>query len=65
MIQIILFKCRIYGDFFGKKGMADLESSLIGQPLREGAIKETLTTIDLRPYFGPIDPTVLINLLLA
>ena len=58
-------KCRIYGDFFGKKDIADLEQVLIGQPLRQEPLAELLRDIDLTPYFGLLDPTILINLLLS
>lgn len=58
-------KCRIYGDFFGKKDIADVENSLIGCPLKEAKLENRLSKIDLTAYFGPIDPTVFVNLLLA
>ncbi|MEY8370083.1 lipoate--protein ligase [Aerococcaceae bacterium 50-4] len=58
-------KCRIYGDFFGKKDVTDIENMLIGQPLREDALISVLKEVDLTPYFGPIDSAVLINLILA
>nr|WP_279097710.1 lipoate protein ligase C-terminal domain-containing protein [Aerococcus urinaeequi] len=58
-------ECRIYGDFFGKKDIADIENLLIGCPLREDAVASALNDIDLTPYFGSIDSTVLANLVLA
>lgn len=58
-------KCRIYGDFFGKKDIADIENLLIGCPLRVDAVASALNDIDLTPYFGSIDSTVLTNLVLA
>ena len=58
-------KCLIHGDFFGKEDVAEIANLLIGCTLREDAVASDLKEIDLTSYFGPLDPTVLINLILA
>lgn len=58
-------KCRIYGDFFEKKNVADIENLLVGCILREDAVASALKDIDMKPYFGPNNSTILTNLVLV
>lgn len=45
---------KIYGDFFGKKDVSDLEELLKNKPYRETYIKELLQDIDFNEYFAGI-----------
>ncbi|WP_158607401.1 lipoate protein ligase C-terminal domain-containing protein [Aerococcus agrisoli] len=46
--------CKIYGDFFGKAEIEDVETVLVGVALKKQALLEALNSIDLAPYFGPV-----------
>ncbi|WP_326612463.1 lipoate--protein ligase [Streptococcus pyogenes] len=46
--------CRIYGDFFGKADIAELEGHLIGTRMEKEDVLATLNAIDLAPYLGVI-----------
>lgn len=58
-------KCRIYGDFFARADISELEQQLEGSRLTEEAVSQALAKIDLTPYFGNIDTTEFIKLILA
>ncbi|HHU55124.1 MAG TPA: lipoate--protein ligase [Acholeplasmataceae bacterium] len=47
----IIKDCKIYGDFFGKENISDIEKSLIGVPFRENDLYEALNKIKLDDYF--------------
>lgn len=55
---------KIYGDFFGAADVAELEDHLRSTRYEESAIKERLTNIDLRRYFGAIEADAFVDLLL-
>ncbi len=44
----------IYGDFFGRKEIEELEQSLIGTPHREDSVARVLTDLDVSSYFGDV-----------
>lgn len=58
-------KCRIYGDFFARADIADVESALVGSRLTEESIVESLDGIDLSLYFGKMQAVDLITLILS
>jgi len=43
---------RIYGDFFGKGDIKDVETALVGTKLRHEELLEILNTLNLESYFG-------------
>ncbi|NLC44052.1 MAG: lipoate--protein ligase [Clostridiales bacterium] len=49
-----LQKLRIYGDFFGKKDVSDIEKLLIGKQFQEEAVRKELQQIDYEEYFTGI-----------
>lgn len=57
-------ECRIYGDFFAKGEISDVEEALTGSRLREDELKEALSTIDLDNYMKNIEEKELLNLIL-
>lgn len=46
---------QIYGDFFGKESVEQLNELLNGIPYNNTAIKKTLENIDITHYFGALD----------
>lgn len=57
-------KCRIYGDFFAKGNIKDIEDKLLGLPLTNEAIDQALSQVDLNQYFGPVDRARVIDVIL-
>lgn len=57
--------CRIYGDFFGKGDVAQVETALLGCRMEEEDILEVLTSLDLPHYFGQITAEDLTNLIFS
>ncbi|MBF0710041.1 MULTISPECIES: lipoate--protein ligase [unclassified Gemella] len=57
--------CRIYGDFFGRENIADIEKILIGSKMIQEEIFEKLDNIDLSPYFGTITAQELTDLIFS
>lgn len=53
---------KIYGDFFGKDPVEDIENALIGQRYEKSSITEALKDFDLYTYFGEIEKEDFINL---
>lgn len=53
---------KIYGDFFGKDPVEDIENALIGQRYEKNSITEALKDFDLYTYFGAIEKEEFINL---
>lgn len=54
---------RFYGDYFGKKDVAELEQALIGIPYREDALREVLSRFCIEDYFTSLTVDDLIGLL--
>ncbi|HSG16973.1 MAG TPA: lipoate--protein ligase [Anaerolineae bacterium] len=54
---------KIYGDFAGKREVAELEERLAGTAYDREALERTLTDIDLAPYFGVLSQEELLGLL--
>ncbi|MBS9784495.1 MAG: lipoate--protein ligase [Oceanivirga sp.] len=46
--------CRIYGDFFGKADIKDIEKALIGTKMEKEDVLEVLNKFELTAYFGKI-----------
>lgn len=57
--------CRIYGDFFAKKDITELEQILIGTKMEEKDILAELEQRDLTPYIGNISPEELVDLIFS
>ncbi len=53
---------KIYGDFFGKDPVEDIENKLEGVRYEKADIIAALKDVDLYPYFGKIDHDEFINL---
>ncbi|WP_420642850.1 lipoate--protein ligase [Candidatus Leptofilum sp.] len=54
---------KIYGDFDGRRDVAELEMRLIGLRYDRDAIQNALADTDLEPYFGALEKEALLNLL--
>ncbi|PKR82057.1 lipoate--protein ligase [Brumimicrobium salinarum] len=66
-IRILVEKGRIkeahiFGDFFGKNSVAEIESKLHGIPFEKQAIDHVLKGIDLTQYFGNIEHQAFLSL---
>lgn len=53
----------IYGDFFGKDPVADIEKKLIGIRYERHEIEDALSAFDLQHYFGNIEKEEFLDLL--
>lgn len=53
---------KIYGDFFGKEPVEDLENLFQGNPYKPETISHLLKDVDLQDYFGNIDKKDFIDL---
>ncbi len=60
----IIIACRVYGDYFAKAEMTELESQLVGSPYRKDAVRSRLETIGLDQYLPQISMDEFMNLLL-
>ena len=58
-------KAKIYGDFFGKGNVADVEEKLIGVRVKEEDLLGVLGSIDLSFYFGNVEAKELVDLILS
>ena len=58
-------KAKIYGDFFGKGNVGDIEEKLIGIRVKEEDLLEVLESIDLAHYFGKVEAQELVDLILS
>ena len=58
-------KAKIYGDFFGKGNVRDVEEKLIGVRVKEEDLLEALGSIDLAFYFGNVEAKELVDLILS
>ncbi|AMB94498.1 lipoate--protein ligase [Aerococcus sanguinicola] len=56
--------CKIYGDFFGSQPISDIESALVGTPLRRQDLLDQLKQFDLSQYFGTITADEIVGLIL-
>lgn len=57
--------CRIYGDFFGKADIAELENSLIGTRMIAEEVEAVLASQDLTSYFGQVTSQELTDLIFS
>ncbi|MGT2866228.1 lipoate--protein ligase [Streptococcus fryi] len=57
--------CRIYGDFFGKGNIRDVENALVGIRMVEEDVFDHLASLDLGTYFGPITAQELTDLIFS
>jgi len=60
-----IIKAKIYGDFFGKGNVGDVEERLIGVRVKEEDLLEVLESIDLGHYFGKVEAQELVELILS
>lgn len=58
-------KCRIYGDFFAKGNIDEVENKLIGTRLLEEELQAVLADLDMAHYFGKISAEELVGLMLS
>ena len=54
---------KIYGDFFGKKDVSDVEALLAGVKYAPAEIRQAMAKIDLTRYFAGIPTEEIIELL--
>ncbi|WP_165003048.1 MULTISPECIES: lipoate--protein ligase [unclassified Enterococcus] len=54
---------KIFGDFFGLGNISDVEQALIGQKYEKAALEQAVEKIDIKKYFGVIEPSDLLSLL--
>ena len=57
--------CRIYGDFFAKKDIKDIENALINTRIIKEDLLNCLENYDLTQYFGPLTSEQLVALILS
>jgi len=46
---------KIYGDFFGVGDVADIENILRGKRYDEAEVREALSDLDIKHYFGNLE----------
>jgi lipoate-protein ligase A len=54
---------KIYGDFFGLGEISDVEQALIGQKYEKQSLEKVIEAIDLKKYFGAIEPEEFLELI--
>lgn len=54
---------KIYGDFFGVGDVADVEDALRGKRYELNEVRQALSPLDLKHYFGRIEPEDVIGLI--
>ncbi|WEG13549.1 lipoate--protein ligase [Pullulanibacillus sp. KACC 23026] len=59
----LIENCKIYGDFFGTRDVAEIEARLTGQKYEKQVLKEALGGLDIKSYFGNITEEEFLNLL--
>ena len=64
-LQGRIASCRVYGDFFGKGNIADLEEALLGTRMVAEDVQKKLEEIDLQTYFGAITAQELTELVFS
>lgn len=58
----IIREIKIYGDFFGVGDVVDVENALRGKRYEEAEVRAALADLDLKHYFGRIEPEDFIGL---
>ncbi|WP_179347826.1 lipoate--protein ligase [Winogradskyella pacifica] len=53
---------KVFGDFFGRQPVSDLENILIGVPYDKHEIRKTLENISIEDYFGTLETSDFIDL---
>jgi len=53
---------KVFGDFFGRQPISDLETLLINVPYDKNEINKTLKDVSIEDYFGTIEKSDFINL---
>ncbi|MEI7884657.1 MAG: lipoate--protein ligase [Clostridia bacterium] len=53
--------CNIFGDFFGKQEISELEAKMAGLEFSEAAVTEFFKTINVHDYFGKLTSTELLT----
>jgi len=56
-------EAKIYGDFFGVGDIHDVEQALVGTRFERGAIREQLSQLDVKHYFGNVELEELVDLI--
>ncbi|EPE61294.1 lipoyltransferase and lipoate-ligase family protein [Exiguobacterium sp. S17] len=56
-------EAKIYGDFFGVGDIHDVEEALVGTRFERAAIREQLSHLDVKHYFGNVDLEELVDLI--
>ncbi|WP_417212839.1 lipoate--protein ligase [Bizionia sp.] len=56
-------ECKVFGDFFGRKPVSDIESLLIGVPYDKVEITKALKNLSVKEYFGDLEKTEFLNLI--
>ncbi|RHB48297.1 lipoate--protein ligase [Exiguobacterium sp. AM39-5BH] len=56
-------EAKIYGDFFGVGDIQDVEQALVGTRFERGAIREQLSQLDIKHYFGNVELEELVDLI--
>lgn len=57
--------CRIYGDFFGRGDVAEVEQALVGQRMEKEDVSLVLAELDLARYFGKVSAEELLDLIFS
>ncbi|MGY0391003.1 lipoate--protein ligase [Bizionia sp. KMM 8389] len=53
---------KVFGDFFGRKPVSEIENKLIGVPYDKAEISKALKDVSIEAYFGNIDSSDFFNL---
>ncbi|MGX7162430.1 lipoate--protein ligase [Enterococcus massiliensis] len=56
-------EAKIFGDFFGLGDIKDVEDALLGIKYEKDALTTAVASIDVKKYFGNIEPTDLLELI--
>ncbi|UJF36010.1 lipoate--protein ligase [Paenibacillus hexagrammi] len=64
LVEGTIAHLKIYGDFFGTKDVHELEQKLVGCRYEEQALQERLKDVELKEYFGALDKSDFLTLLL-
>jgi len=59
----LIKECKIFGDFFARRDIEELQFALIGTPYREEEIRKTFSRIDVKDYLPQSDNDEIIKLL--
>ncbi len=51
----VIETCKFFGDFFGSQNIEDLEETLVGQKYKEESLLSSISTEELKQYFGDIE----------